>query len=906
MMCGDDINQSINTDMQEDTGPEHCATSNSMNESVKVLENLQIKIGEAKHLIPGNRDTRNSYCSVCLDQEEIFKTRIIEKSLSPFFQEDVDFDIPHKFRLLCFNLHDVQEDVLVKRDHIYAKVAIKKTDIVKYNAHEHWFPLMPVESCSKVQGQVYIDVKFSHYQSLGLNVEDGHKLTVRIPECSGLMISSGNCDPYVTVSLQGTHRNETKKTRVRKATTNPHFDDEFVFELNKNNNLRRSWFDLTLGGNEMKVADQEHWTALTLKVAVYSSGTLGDEFLGEVKIPLSSLIDMKCHAGWYLLNARSGKTTGNGVKEDFGSIRVKIVYIKDYVFPSHVYNELLQQLVSSVNVEPVSASWPNIMSTVCGVRNRPQVVRSLVRIFLHQSMLSQLIEPLADDEIDRNQSPSTLFRNSSLVSGLIEESMRLVGLNYLFNILSPSIEKIKTEKKPCEIDPSRLGAPSFAMASSTSSIDMNSQASDQSQSNMNNLWEYVHQVVTAILKSAPQCPSLFCEIFNGLRNSVTKHMPDDANTRYSAVASFIFLRFFAAALLSPRQYKLVNEDMDATSSRTCTLVAKIVQHLCNKSMPKAASTQTASYVNTFCKRFVTQEHLDSIQNFIDVISSTMKCLDSKGRTSSILEKVMLKEGEMVKRAQGRTFLLSRKNFKTRYFALTNYELSYRKNKSSKPLCIIPVQEIIGVEKLQEESFRMGYMFQVIQPNRVLYCKANNSVDQKEWMDVLLKVCTCNRNRAQHYHPGAFLQGKYICCNSTTQKAPGCTRVTGLPASIRLSTDLDRELERIYSLLSSSVERIHQLQEECGARAVYVGPQLPSSSQFDSEESVSVEDTDIEQSLPPPNPNKFDVEDPQHTFRTLCSMLECISTLKELHEEYFTASGANDAELGTHERPYGDT
>lgn len=53
----------------------------------------------------------------------------------------------------------------------------------------------------------------------------------------------------------------------------------------------------------------------------------------------------------YLLNARSGKTSANGVKEDFGSIRVKVIYIKDHVFPSHVYNDLLQQLVSSVNVE---------------------------------------------------------------------------------------------------------------------------------------------------------------------------------------------------------------------------------------------------------------------------------------------------------------------------------------------------------------------------------------------------------------------------------------------------------------------------------------------------------------------------------------------------------------------------
>lgn len=62
---------------------------------------------------------------------------------------------------------------------------------------------------------------------------------------------------------------------------------------------------------------------------------------------------------------------------------------------------------------------------------------------------------------------------------------------------------------------------------------------------------------------------------------------------------------------------------------------------------------------------------------------------------------------MVKRAQGRTLLFGRKNFKIRYFVLTNYELSYGKEKKGKPLCVIPVQHIKGVEKLQEDSFSMS-------------------------------------------------------------------------------------------------------------------------------------------------------------------------------------------------------
>uniref|UniRef100_H2ZJF0 Ras GTPase-activating protein 3 n=1 Tax=Ciona savignyi TaxID=51511 RepID=H2ZJF0_CIOSA len=807
---------------------------------------------EAKHLVPGNKDTRNTYCCVLLDQEVVSKTHIVEKSLSPFFQEEFDFDIPHNFRFLCFYFHDVQGDVLTKKDHVFAKVAVKKTDICKYNGKEHWFPLVPVEGRGgDVQGQVHVELKFQQLQQLlGSEGADIHRLIVRVPECTGLLITGGNCDPYVAVTLQGTHRNETKKTKVKKANTNPHFDEEFVFELNKNNNLRRSWFDLT-SGNEVKLADPEHWSTQVL-----NSVTLGDEFLGEVRIPLFSLNGSETHSGWYLLNPRMGKNQGNGSKDDYGSVRVKITYTKDCVFPSHAYTELLNSLLSSMGTLPVCATWPSLISTVCGVRKRPQVAACLVRIFLQQGNLTSLIDPLVGDEIAQTKDSNMIFRNSSFTSSLVEESMRVVGLNYLSSILSPTLQKIRNERKCCEIDPNRL---SPAPASS----------SNNSLSGSHDGGGYVHDVLSAIINSAPQCPSLLCEIFSEIRKSASLSFPDNPNAPYSSVTNFIFLRFFAAALLCPRKYKLVAEQLDPNTARTFTLVSKVVQHLCNMSMPRPSNAvKSGTAIQNFVTKYVKQDHIESVQNFVGLISSPTKGVDSKGRSSSILDKVVLKEGPMVKRAQGRTFLLGRKNFKTRHFALTNYELTYGKRKKSKPLCTIPVQDIRGVEKLQEESFRMAYMFQVIQPNRVLYCQAVNSVEQKSWMDVLNKVCTCNKNRAQNYHPGAYVQGNYTCCGSTTMKAPGCKNVTALPASLRLNIDQDRDLERIYSLISGSVDRIHKLQEECGARTVYMGPQLIRSTKFDSDIDTS-----------------FDVRDPQYMFRSLCAILECVQKLDHIHTQY---------------------
>jgi len=39
---------------------------------------------------------------------------------------------------------------------------------------------------------------------------------------------------------------------------------------------------------------------------------------------------------------------------------------------------------------------------------------------------------------------------------MMDEGMRLAGLHYLHSTLRPAMEQVFLEKKPCEIDPSRV------------------------------------------------------------------------------------------------------------------------------------------------------------------------------------------------------------------------------------------------------------------------------------------------------------------------------------------------------------------------------------------------------------------------------------------------------------------
>jgi Ras GTPase-activating protein 3 len=66
---------------------------------------------------------------------------------------------------------------------------------------------------------------------------------------------------------------------------------------------------------------------------------------------------------------------------------------------------------------------------------------------------------------------------------------------------------------------------------------------------------------------------------------------------------------------------------------------------------------------------------------------------------------------MTKHAQNRK-RFGRRNFKLRYFRLTTHSLSYSKSKGKRPICDIPLTELVAVERLEERSFKMQNIFKV--------------------------------------------------------------------------------------------------------------------------------------------------------------------------------------------------
>lgn len=799
--------------------------------NVRIEERLKIKIGEAKNLPGRNHSSgslRDIFCVLSLDQEEIFRTSTIERTLNPFFGEEFQFSVPRRFRYLSVYVYDRD-----KTDKVLGKVAIKREDLHSYHNKDHWFPIRAVNPNTEVQGKVHLEVKFE--QSVDSLSE---RLCVRLNECSDLTLSNGCCDPFAIVAVRLSNgKIETRRTKVRKKTNSPVFDETLIFELTNSENR----YNVT------------EWAELV--VTVYHDAPGSNVFLGEVRIVLSGQ-QQQAHAAnnaWYFLQPHKNQDKVSSIYLDdngLSSLRLKIHYTVDHVFPSHMYDELRSLLLQSPAVQPITSSACYLLGEI--IPSKVDAAQPLVRILLHHGQIVPMIKALAKWEISKVTDANTIFRGNTLVSKMMDEVMRLAGLHYLHETLRPSLEQVFAEKKPCEIDPARVKDPTVI------------------QTNMENLKDYVQKIFHAITSSALHCPTLMCQVFHDLRELASTYFPDNKEVRYSVISGFIFLRFFAPAILGPRLFDLTTEQIDSQTNRTLTLISKTIQSLCNLVSARTPRCNE-EYMSCMYQAFYTDTHITAVRQFLEIISAS-----SNPGYRNVGTPVVLKEGVMTKRAQGRK-RFGRKNFKTRYFRLTTQDLTYSKHKGKEPLCTIPLADILAVERVHEESFKKNNMFQIVQPERVLYLQANNCVEEKEWVDVLAKICRTNDLRLDRYHPGAYINGHWICCKHPIESAEGCAEVSS-SLDLQMNVDSETELARLHCLTIAHMDRLENVMRACECQAVYTGDIcfLPSSV----------------------------IEDVQSCFKTLTALRDAAITLEQEHRAYLR-SIARETKYGSKQAPIGD-
>lgn len=65
-----------------------------------------------------------------------------------------------------------------------------------------------------------------------------NKLSIRVMECSELTMKNGQCDPYAIVTVvYSNDKKVSRRTKMKKKTVNPQFDECFVFDLTLDNDI---------------------------------------------------------------------------------------------------------------------------------------------------------------------------------------------------------------------------------------------------------------------------------------------------------------------------------------------------------------------------------------------------------------------------------------------------------------------------------------------------------------------------------------------------------------------------------------------------------------------------------------------------------------------------------------------
>ncbi|GFO17599.1 ras GTPase-activating protein 3 [Plakobranchus ocellatus] len=497
----------------------------------------------------------------------------------PFYNAEFQGEIPKKFRHLSVYVYDVSN----KNSKVIGKVSLKKEELYKFHQKDHWFPLTQQDGDTEVQGKVQVEVKLGEVLTSSCATDNTtHRLAVRVCECSDLTVINGSCNPYAVVSLSyGKSRNkEVKRTAVKKKTICPQFDEKFFFYFDKSNNQDKTnyAFDDFMSG-ELSVSLFHDDSKVSREVL---GNMFKGAFLGEVKIPVREIDVSKPHIAWYCLQA---KENHRSCQQPLGSLRLRISYSADYVFPSEYYNGLRELVLESSEAKHVTSSAAFILGEV--VSNREDAAKPLVKLFLHHGRLVPLIHALADWEMSNTIDPNTLFRGNSLLTKMVDELMKLMGIPYLQDTLQAFIDQVVSEAKPCEIDPKRI------------------KDGEDITANLANLFGYVTECIDNIVNSSLVCPSVMRDVFSTLKARAMLNYPDNSAVRHHAVTSFIFLRFFTAAVLSPTMFDLHSDILDAPVQRTLTLISKSISAVVNCISSKSVSSSLAKQSLLQCVRLGT-------------------------------------------------------------------------------------------------------------------------------------------------------------------------------------------------------------------------------------------------------------------------------------------------------------
>nr|XP_018670524.1 probable Ras GTPase-activating protein isoform X3 [Ciona intestinalis] len=279
------------------------------------------------------------------------------------------------------------------------------------------------------------------------------------------------------------------------------------------------------------------------------------DYIGLVNLPVKTLANQQTLEKWYTLSTPSGNNKGKAGESM--AVRIKARFLSTRVLPTEHYKSF---------AEHISGNYLHICQTLrnsLSVARKDEFARIMVNVMYGTGSIKEYMGDVVMDEVDKVEEESLIFRENTIGTKSVEAFLRLVGMGYLYNTLGEFISALFSMEEDCEVDGSRL--PPHA------SLD----------ANQKNLQMSCEIALCKITSSVNNFPSELREVMSQWRlHCEANNRPRIANR---LVTASLFLRLLCPAILNPSLFGLANEIPDPKTSRTLTLIAKVIQNLANRS-----------------------------------------------------------------------------------------------------------------------------------------------------------------------------------------------------------------------------------------------------------------------------------------------------------------------------------